>query len=492
MENVVGGPGHLLGAIFSAAPDTVIVVDHSGTIVLSSPSVTDLFGYFPEELVGEPVNVLIPHELRSVHDTHIAEFVATSQARKMGAGVALRGLHRDGSTFPIDVSLSGTEVSGTTYVAAFVRDAREQSRSIERLNALNDITQRLLSGASIESVLPIVARHARRLANARASWVVVPGLSAELTIAAADGEGTEILLGTSLSAVSSRSAKVMETGTVDIIEDFHSAENVPSAVAALDLGPGIYIPLIADRRHLGALVIAREAGAAPFASLDIALAEVFASSTAVAFELGYARQELGRLELVEEDERIARDLHDTVIQQLFAVGMSLQVVRQSLPEGAEVRIESAISDLDAVIKEIRNTIFRLPSRVPGDRDLRNEVIRISEKYRDQLAFSPQVTVATPADASLSDVVIDQLLRVLNEALSNVVRHARATSVNVNVRLDERDVLLTVDDDGVGLPDPPAGGQGFANMAGRARDLGGAFSVAAAHPTGTHLEWRVPS
>src|ERR1019366_4853588 len=135
-------------------------------------------------------------------------------------------------------------------------------------------------------------------------------------------------------------------------------------------------PLIADERRLGTLVIARSTGAPQFESLDIVLAEVFAGATTVALELGETREELGLLRVIEEDERIARDLHDTVIQQLFAVGMSLQAARNSATGRIGDRIDSAVTDLDNVIRDIRNTIFRLPGRTDGVRGLRDEMFQV--------------------------------------------------------------------------------------------------------------------
>lgn len=125
------GYGNLIRAIFSASPDAVVVVDSEGVIILSSPAVDRLFGYFPEELVGEPIGLLIPYDRREGHASHVENFFASPRARLMGIGLELTGLHRDGKTFAVDVSLTPVEVRGTQYVAAFVRDARERQRGID-------------------------------------------------------------------------------------------------------------------------------------------------------------------------------------------------------------------------------------------------------------------------------------------------------------------------------------------------------------------------
>ena len=483
-------PGNLIGAIFSASPDAVVIVDVTGTIVLSSPAVAQLFGYFPEELVGEPIEILVPGDRRHRHASHLSTFFASPHARQMGAGLELAGLHRDGETFPVDVSLTPVEVRGTSYVAAFVRDARERKRGIDRLYAVNEITQRLLGGASLEEVLPYVAERAHILASAAASWVVVPTRSGRLSIVAAHGLGTEALIGVELSEETSRSAQVLTTGRPDLIEDFSNATNVPSAVNELGLGPGLYVPLIADKRRLGTLVIARAKGEAQFETLDIALTEVFASATAVAIELGETRQELGRLELIEEDERIARDLHDTVIQNLFAVGMSLQATRNAVSGRLGDRIDSAINDLDGVIRDIRNTIFRLPGRTAEVQSLRDKMFEMAERFSGELGFTPRVDFHGPIDVAVSDTIAEQVLQVLREALSNVARHVHANAVEAVVVVEDVWLSLSVCDDGLGIASAPSAGQGLRNMAERATSLGGTFRAERREPTGTVIEWRV--
>ncbi len=357
--------GHLLGAIFSASPDAVLVVDDAGTIVLSNPAVTSLFGYYPEELVGEPVNVLLPPGNQARHLDHLRDFFAAPRARHMGLGRQLAGRHRDGTEFTVEVSLTPVEVRGAHYAAAFVRDGRERQRSIDRLHAVNEVTQSLLVGTRSGEVLPLVARRARHLTHSDAAWIVTPAGAGDLAVSAVDGPGTEALLGTALSADTSRSAEAMRTGAPEMIEDLFTATNVPAAVVGLNLGPGLYVPLVADERRLGTLVLARARGGPAFGPLDIALATVFASSTAAAIELAEVRSELERTGIVAEDERIARDLHDTVIQDLFGVGLSLQAARSSATGTVGERIDEAVDRLDTIIKEIRNTIFRLPRRNPG-------------------------------------------------------------------------------------------------------------------------------
>ena len=484
-------PGRLLGAIFSASPDAVIVIDSSGTIVLSSPAVTTLFGYFPEELVGEPVEVLIPAARHQAHTAHLQHYFGSPRSRQMGDGLELSGRHRDGQEFAVEVSLAPVEVRGLRFAAAFVRDGRERRRAIDRVNAVNEVTQRILAGDDLSEILPLVANRARRLSNSRAVWVVTPDGNGALTISSADGPGTEVLLGTTLSAETSRSAQVMQSGESAVIDDLSNAENVPSAVTTLDLGPGLYVPLIADTRRLGTLVLGRANGEAQFQPIEIAFAEVFATSIAAAIENGEVRAELERLETASDRERIAFDLHDTVIQQLFAIGMSLQAARATVAGRGVERIDAAVNGLDDVIREIRNTIFRLPGRSESARGLRDEMFRIGDKFADDLGFTPRFAFHGPVEASVPEVVSEQLLQVLTEGLSNTARHANASQVEAVITVEDGWLRLSLSDDGIGISNAPSAGQGLRNLSTRAANLGGSCSVAAREPTGTIIEWAVP-
>jgi two-component system, NarL family, sensor histidine kinase DevS len=483
--------GHLLGAIFSACPDAVLVVDDAGTIVLSNPAVTSLFGYYPEELVGEPVDVLLPPDNQARHSGHLRDFFAAPRARHMGVGRELAGRHRDGTQFAVEVSLTPVEIRGAQYAAAFVRDGRERQGNIDRLHAVNEVTQSLLAGTKSGEVLPLVARRARRLTHSDASWIVTPAGPGNLIVSAVDGNGTQVLLGATLSPDTSRSAEVMRTGDPEIIEDLFTATNVPDAVVGLNLGPGLYVPLIADERRLGTLVLGRVRGSTQFGPLDIALAMVFASSTAAAIELGEVRAELERTGIVAEEERIAHDLHDTVIQDLFGVGLSLQAARSSVTGPIGERIDEAVDRLDTIIREIRNTIFRLPRRTAGTRGLHDEMLRLVDKYSEELGFTPRVGFHCPVDAVIPDAVAAQLVQVVGEALSNTARHAQATSADIVLEIQEGWLSFSLVDDGIGPPNAPTAGQGLRNMSARAHNLGGACTVSRNEPTGTIVEWRVP-
>ena len=210
-----------------------------------------------------------------------------------------------------------------------------------------------------------------------------------------------------------------------------------------------------------------------------------------------ADEELARaqadLALVDDRERIARDLHDTVIQRLFAVGLSLQgALTRAVTDPALERMHQAIDDIDETIRDIRSAIFALHTRRPGGANLRDEVLTIAAEAARPLGFEPTVAFDGPIDSASSDVMQEHLTATLREALSNVAKHAHASHVAVDVRVRQNDLMLIVVDDGVGIDDRRGSGNGLTNMAERAEQLGGRCAVTAgAGAAGTCLEWRVP-
>lgn len=484
----------LIEALLLASPDAVIVVDTEGRIQSASPPIERLFGYPPGELVGEHVEILVPPELRSVHATHRSRYDTHPVARAMGSGLALYGRRRDGSAFPVDVSLAPIEIGGSTLVGAFVRDATDRRRSEDVLRYVNEISQHLLAGEATSETLGLIARRARSLVGATASWVVIPSRRKSLVVEAADGLGTEDLVGSALSATESLSAKTMAEASPLWVADMAADPEVLPAGRRLGLGPGLYLPMLAKDVVVGVLVVGRGSEDEPFEPTEAQALEVFASAASIVLSLGRAREELDVLRIVSEHERIARDLHDTVIQRLFAVGMSLQGLHR-LTEGVLAeRIDEAVDAIDQVIREIRQTIFELNNPAVssgGSPGVRRRLIELTSASAEQFGFQPRVAFRGDVDRSMSAEVATHVLAVAQEGLSNVARHANATAVDVVLSAEDDMVTLTVADDGRGVPDGPSAGHGLANLRSRAEQLGGEFRVSGRRPTGTLLEWRVP-
>ncbi|WP_122262825.1 sensor histidine kinase [Ornithinimicrobium cerasi] len=196
------------------------------------------------------------------------------------------------------------------------------------------------------------------------------------------------------------------------------------------------------------------------------------------------------LTLLEDRDRIARDLHDLVIQRLFAVGLTLQgAARRAVRPEVMERLENAVAELDQTIRDIRATIFELRHH-PGAGTFRADLRQLVESYGPTLGFAPVVMLTGPLDAITDDESQTQVLMVVREALSNVARHAHATSVTVETEVTGEQLVVTVTDDGVGLPDSSVE-SGLANVRARAREHGGVVELSRVEPHGTCLRWSVP-
>jgi signal transduction histidine kinase len=253
------------------------------------------------------------------------------------------------------------------------------------------------------------------------------------------------------------------------------------------------VPIRLRDEVFGNLYLTDKRSGEVFTDVDEELVIGLAAAASVAVENARLHTRVQELALVEDRERIARDLHDTVIQRLFATGLSLQgSVRlvHTDPSAASERIEGAVDDLDLTVKHIRTAIFGLEqTRVDVD-GLRDRILALVGEAAGPLGFEPRVLLDGPLDTGVSTRVGAELLATLREALSNVARHAQATSVEVAVILDV-DLCLRVVDDGVGPPaDDAPRGKGLANMAARAAALGGRMELRPCDPRGTELEWRV--
>jgi len=263
------------------------------------------------------------------------------------------------------------------------------------------------------------------------------------------------------------------------------------------IGPAILFPLGAPGNVRGVLTVGRRQGAAPFPQAQADVVASFAAQAGVALELAASRAEAERLSLFEDRDRIARDLHDLVIQRLYATGMSLEGTMPMItrPEVAS-RVTNAVDAMDETIKDIRATIFALHAHDAARQpDLRGDIFGLVEEMSSMLGFAPSLRLGAGLAAQVRPEVAEQVLAVLREALSNAARHSGASRVDVTVDVDSDGILaVQVTDNGTGIP-PDVKPSGLRNLASRAEKLGGELRLGpadqAASPPGTALEWRVP-
>ncbi|MFF2253088.1 MULTISPECIES: GAF domain-containing protein [unclassified Streptomyces] len=400
-----------------------------------------------------------------------------------------------------DFDAEDEAVLSTLAVAAgiAIENARlfEEVRLRERwLAASSDFTSALLSGSAESEVLEGMLERSRDITGADVGVFYLVGQNGELRGSLAQGEGADTHRGIVLpsSAGTLAAAALAEDGLVTV-QDVASDERVTvQAERWTGFGPAVAVTVGTKEKLSGVLMLARHRGRPPFAAAEVAALPGFAGQAALALELADRRRDAEQMSLLEDHDRIARDLHDLAIQRLFATGMTLQSAQRFVehPQAAE-RLARAIDDLDATIKIIRSTIFGLRERdVPGVPKLRLRAVQAIDAAGAALGFTPALRMEGLIDTEVPPAVADEVLAVIGEALANVARHARATSVEVAVAAADGVLTVSVSDDGVGIPE---GGRrsGLRNLAERAERLGGELSISTRDQgtRGTRLEWRVP-
>jgi signal transduction histidine kinase len=374
--------------------------------------------------------------------------------------------------------------------ATLYEEAKHQQRW---LDALHQITVSLLADSPADSVLELVCHEAREVADADVAAIVAPsGQAGELAIVAVDGPRSGQLRGMPVPALGSIFAQVIRDGHPVFVVDASRDHRAYHPMASLGrIGPALFVPLNLRGEAFGTLAVANKVGGTPFLETTVQLVDTFAAQASVALDYSRARQEAQRIGLVDERERIAKELHDGIIQSLFAVGMGLQATALHGDEEQRERIESAVTEIDRVIRDLRNYIFGLRPGILADRQLDQALRSLVADFEASSGVQAAVEIdrAVAAELAPKSTEVVQLLR---EALSNVSRHAEARTCQVHLSRAGRHALLAVTDDGRGFePKGVSRGQGLDNILGRAKRMGGSLRLTSAPGRGTRLHLRIP-
>ena len=362
-------------------------------------------------------------------------------------------------------------------------------------SASREITTALLSDADPHlRPLQLITERAAELTEAEQAIVLVPADPDQpaddvdyLVVSAAVGVHADDVLGQEVPVKGSTTGEVFRSGEPLITETFRRPIE-----AFTDVGerPAIVMPLRSQQQAVGVIVVARSTDAPPFDVEYLDLVRDFADHAAIAVTVATARRHARERTVVADRERIARDLHDQIIQRIFAVGLDLHgvIARLHSPQLA-ARLTQSVDELQAVIDDIRRTIFDLqhPSarRRNFARRIQDAVARLTDDRDEVTTLSiagPTITVSDELAAHAEAVVV--------EALSNAVRHAGAAAIAVAVSVTD-ELLVEITDDGHGIPSDNQRHSGLANMARRAEDCGGHCAITSPPTGGTHVRWSAP-
>lgn len=315
-----------------------------------------------------------------------------------------------------------------------------------------------------------------------------PNEAGQVEVLAAAGDGSMEWRGRLLDLDSASVRSVRSSGKPVTSE--RAAELLGPAFGGL-AGPSLLARLGTDSAEHGLLMLARSKGSLPYTSLTKEMVAVYCAQSSLALELANAHKIRERLILYADRDRIAQDLHDVVIQRLFAAGLNVQSLGRFIDDPSGIlRIRAITDELDATIKELRDTIYSLRATVGEGELLSSRILNTVRRVSKSLSFAPRISLSGPIDSHVPAALAQQLLAVVSEGVSNAVRHAQAAEIDVAVSAGGGSLSVKVSDDGRGIGNPD-GRSGLANMEDRALNLNGTFRVESAAGRGTRIYWSVP-
>jgi signal transduction histidine kinase len=386
-------------------------------------------------------------------------------------------------------------VTLATQAGVAIEGARLQQESLARariVEAFREIATALVEGGGSAEALSVVGRLARELMRADTVTIAVPdetgsGLRLEVT----DGLHAVELLGREYASEGSLSGDVLRTRTPLVLENGGEPGSHPASDFD-DLGPMVIVPLIEAGRSFGTLAAINRRGGRRFTDEDAELLSSLGRQVVLALDYARAQQNARRVAVMDDRERIAKDLHDGVIQALFAVGMGLQgVAMTSDDERIVERLEASVGEIDRVIRDLRNYIFGLRPGILADRQLGEALRHLATEFEQRSGVVTAVGIDEGVVAELSSSAAD-VVQVARETLSNVGRHADAQTCRLSLYREGDRAVLEVDDDGVGFdPESAPRGDGLSNIERRATDLGAATEISSVLGEGTLFRFLIP-
>ncbi len=465
-EGLVAEGDGLAWSLLDAAPDATLIVAASGEIVYVSDHAAGVFDCEMDDLLGVTVEDLLPDDLHRIHRAHRTRYQAEPTVRSMGQGLELQARRPDGTIFPVEISLSPIKIDDSWLTVASIRDISKRVQAEEHLHRVLQTLDASPDGMFVFDADTL------RYSFVNEGAVRLVGYSRD-----------ELLSMTPLHLNLHRSKEDYQRLVADLQEQPDRAVVARTTLTCKD---GSDVPV--EKTYQSARTGSDQR------RWVIALARDITSRLEVEAELQVRAEALHAAEqnaaIVTDRERIARDLHDTVIQRLFAEGLHLQAVAARSDPDISKRLQSTIDGLDETIRQLRSSIFTLQTAASGPGGLRGELLDVITECGEGLPSEPRLQLDGPIE-TIDDAVRPHLGPVLREAITNTVRHAQASSVRIAITAADT-VTVRVDDDGVGVPDEVLGGHGLKNLASRAEELGGSVSVSARPDGGTTFLWQVPA
>ncbi len=467
LSDVAETEASIAWAMVDASPDALVMVDEHGIIQLVNRQTEVLFGYDRGELLGRPVEQLLPERLAQVHRAHRTRFRVAPEVRAMGSGMNLLARHANGTEIPVEVSLSPMQVDGELRVIAAVRD----------------ISDRLLSEAfdlEVRHGLDVVEDGVFMFAVDTLEFRYVNEGAVEQT-----GYSRSELLGmTPLHLQPEFTERSFRELLAPVTDDLVPSVHFTSEHRRKD-GIDVPVEIVLQVPKLERLAETRTC---------VALVRNITKRLELQQKLATIQHQAS---VLDDRDRIGRDMHDKVIGRLFATGMGVQATIGRITDpDAQKRLSELVDEIDASIKEIRTTIYGVRSQIEWGLGVRGQILAIAADQAEVLGFEPSVVLGGAVD-DLADTLVDELLGTLREALTNIGKYAGAGAVEIDVTVTRSHVTLSIADNGVGFSSASftgastLTGNGLVNMVKRAENLGGTATISSSHGQGTTIVWTVP-
>jgi signal transduction histidine kinase len=513
LQKLVGTAAQLTGARYAALG----VIDESGTALERflttgiDPETHAAIGELPRGrgILGVLITDATPLRLESIaDDPRSVGFPANHPPMRgfLGVPILLRG-HAYGNLYlteKADGAFTAEDQGLVETLASQAAVAIENARLYEaatnwsaQLEALNEVGTALAGEIELPRLLQLICRRLRGLIGARVVNIALPGPDGPLRIEAADGAGAEEILGLQLERAGSKSGRVLERRRAERVESLGDDDEVDQqATRPLDARTGLYVPLLAAARPIGVIVAHDKEGDDPrFSDEDLRLAETFAIRAAVAVDLSarVAGDALRRVVEAQELERrrLARELHDQTGQELISVLLGLKAVEEAKDDSEHAAALAAVREqVVETLHDVRRLAVELRPKALDDFGLVPALERLRDTFADQTGMrvdlESQIGERLPADVETA------LYRIVQEALTNIVKHAQASAVSIVLRRGRGAVTALIEDDGRGFtPDGGSDGLGLLGMGERLALLGGKLKVESTPGAGTTIVAEVP-
>lgn len=496
-----------LNGLLEIATEAIISADEAQHIVIFNKGAQHIFGYTLDEVIGQPLDILLPEKYVTAHRRHVADFAAAHvTARLMGERQEIFGRRKSGEVFPAEASISKIEIEGRLIFTVVLRDITERKQVeqereafIKRLKLLDEATQAITSELSLEQVLQTIAQTARNLLNVRFAALGVH-----------DGQGNLsrfIIAGLDQTDQDKIGALPIGKGLLGLI--LHEGKSlVINDIAGHPISTGfpthhppmnklLGVPLYSKGALMGAFYLTDRLDGSDFTEVDRQLVEMLGRHAMIAIENANLYAKTQRLAILEERERFARDLHDGIIQSIYGVGLSLDNIKALIPSAEETMkeyLDLSIKSLAQVITDVRNYIFDLRPQALKDKGLYVRLKGLIKELQVNTLLIMETEIAPDIDEQVNPDQASHLFHIAHEALSNVARHAKARRVSLSLVHTNGLIKLQVADDGVGFKPSnniEPGHHGLANMQARVYQIGATLDLDSAPYQGTRITVTLP-